>query len=116
MTYIKVEEIGPGEENLYFIAKVVSINERKETRNEQERTYLDCVLGDGSGIVDGSFFANVPIKKGQVYAFKNMIAKVVREHIQIQKGRFGRVEEVDTEVRDVSTKVNISAKSYVLDE
>jgi len=77
---------------------VISINERTETRGDQDRTYLDCVLGDGTAVVDGSFFANVPIKKGQVYAFKNTVAKVVREHIQIQKGRFGRVEEVDTEV------------------
>lgn len=94
---------------------MTSIKERKETRNETERTYLDCTLGDGTAIVEASFFANVPVKAGQVYAFKNMIAKVVREHIQIQKGRFGRVEENDTEVRDVNTKVDISAKSYVLD-
>lgn len=98
---------------------MTSINERTETSDREDRrdrTFQDCVLGDGTAIVDGSFFANVPIKKGQVYAFKNMIAKVVREHIQIQKGRFGRVEEVDTEVREVNTKNNISAKSYVLDE
>jgi len=71
------------------------------------------VLGDQTAVVDGSFFSNVPINKGQVYAFKNMTAKVVREHIQIQKGRFGRVEQVDSEVREVNTKINISAKSYV---
>ena len=56
---------------------MTSIKERKETRNETERTYLDCTLGDGTAIVEASFFANVPVKAGQVYAFKNMIAKVI---------------------------------------
>lgn len=73
------------------------------------------MLGDETGIVDGSFFSNVPVKKDQVFAFKNIHAKVVKEHIQIQKGRTGRVDVNDREIRQVDTKNNISGKSYVLD-
>lgn len=78
--------------------------------------FLDCVLGDSTGVVDASFFSEELIKKGAVLAFKNVMSKVIREHIQIQRGRYGRIQETNDQVRETNTANNISARAYELEK
>lgn len=92
------------------------MKERTETRAGEERTFLDCVLGDSTGIVNGSFFANTRVKEGNVYSFKRVNAKVIKEHIQIQKGRTGFIDDNESTIKEINEKNNISDKSYELEE
>lgn len=92
------------------------MSERKETREGRERTFLDCVLGDSTGIVDASFFNEDLVQKNAILAFKNVMSKVVREHIQIQRGRNGRIQETESTIRETNTTNNISARAYELEK
>jgi hypothetical protein len=47
---------------------------------------------------------------------RSVLAKVVREHIQIQRGRYGRISESNDEIKNPNTTVNISKKAYELAE
>lgn len=88
------------------------MNERSETRGGDERTFLDCILGDSTGVVNGSFFANTRVKEGNIYSFKRVNARVIKDHIQIQKGKTGFIEENESTIKEVNEKNNISAKAY----
>ena len=77
-----------------FRAKVVDLKERNESNNGKDRTFFDVVLADETGSVNAIFFGTDDVKKNQVYTFRGVFAKVVREHIQIQRGRNGRINRV----------------------
>lgn len=94
----------------------MELKERVEQNNGRDRTFLDCLLADESGSVNASFFGTDNVKKGDVISLKNVIAKVVREHIQIQRGKFGRINESEGDIKSPNTTVNISKKSYELVE
>lgn len=77
--------------------------------------FLDCLLADSTGSAEASFFNEELVQKGAVLAFKNVMAKVIREHIQIQRGKFGRIQETESVVRETNTTHNISTRAYELE-
>lgn len=77
MTFIKINEIGPGEEGLNIIAKVISVEEVKgKTKN-----MIRCVVGDSTGVVNAFFPDSEHLTKGNSVAIFGAEGKVVREHI-----------------------------------
>ena len=112
----KVKDIGPGDEDLNLKVKVVELKQRVEQNNGRERTFLDCLLADESGAVNASFFGSDDVKQGDVISLRNVIAKVVRDHIQIQRGKFGKLSEAEGDIKAPNTTNNISKKAYELVE
>ena len=92
--------------------KVIELKERVDSINGRERTFLDCVLADETGCANASFFGTDDVKKGDVLNLRNVIAKVVREHIQIQKGKFGKHYPAEGDIKNPNTSNNISKKAY----
>jgi len=113
---VKVKDIGPGDENLNLKVKVLELKERTERFGEKDRVFLDCLLADETGCVNASFFGNDNVKSGDVLFLRGVLAKVVREHIQVQRGRYGRVTEGDGEIKNINTTNNISKKAYEIVE
>lgn len=48
---MKIAEIGPGDEDLFVVAKILSLQPIKH----KGKTYLKCLIGDETGTVEGSF-------------------------------------------------------------
>lgn len=94
----------------------MEVKERVENFNGRERTFLDCILADESGCVNASFFGNDNVKKGDVLNLRGVVAKVVREHIQIQRGKEGRLFHVEGDIKNPNTTDNISKKAYEIVE
>jgi hypothetical protein len=74
------------------------------------------VLSDSTGCVDASFFGTDDVRKNDSLLLKNVEAKVIKEHIQIQKGKYGKIYQTETEVRKTNTTLDISRKAYVIAE
>ena len=75
---------------------------------------MRVVLGDETGTVKGFFFNDDAVKEGSTVVLFKAEATVVKEHIEIQLMRGGRVEESRTKkITDVDESVNISAKAWV---
>ena len=72
------------------------------------------VLGDETGIVKAFLFNDESIKEGSTVVVFKAEAAVVKEHIEIQLMKGGRVEESRSKkINEVDETVNISAKAWV---
>ena len=72
------------------------------------------VLGDETGVVKGFFYNDEVIKEGNTVVIFKAESSVVKEHIEIQLMRGGRIEESRSKkITDVDDSVNISAKAWV---
>ena len=72
------------------------------------------VLGDETGTVKGFLFNDEAVKEGSTVVIFKGEAAVVKEHIEIQLMRGGRVEESRSKkINEVDESVNISAKAWV---
>ena len=71
------------------------------------------VVGDETGVARGFFFDSDELTVGNTVALFNLEAAVVREHIELQVMRRGRVERARREVREVNESNDISAKEWI---
>ena len=72
------------------------------------------MIGDHTGIVKGFFYNDEVIKEGNTIVIFKAEASVVKEHIEIQVMKGGRVEESRSKkISDIDESVNISAKAWV---
>ena len=72
-----------------------------------------AVLGDETGIVKGFLFDSEELTVGNTVALFSIEAAVVREHIEVQLMRRGRVDAARREVREVNESNDISAKEWI---
>ena len=71
------------------------------------------VLGDETAIVRAFLFENEHIKVGETVVLFSAEARVVKEHIEIQVPKEGKVDRARRAVEDVNESVDISAKEWV---
>jgi hypothetical protein len=74
---------------------------------------LRCVIGDDSGISNAFLPDYEPIVEGDYVVLFNARSEVVKEHIEIQLDRRGRVEKSRREVSKVNEDFNLSQKAWV---
>lgn len=103
---VKINEIDPGAENIRFIAKVLSAT----LVNNNKGNNVRCQLGDETGVVNAFLGENENLVVGKTVALFGAEAKVVREHIEIQRAR---VEPGRNPIDKVNDKFNISEKAWV---
>lgn len=81
---------------------------------EPLKNKVRVVLGDETGVVKGFFYNDEVIKEGNTVVIFKAESSVVKEHIEIQLMRGGRIEESRSKkITDVDDSVNISAKAWV---
>jgi hypothetical protein len=71
------------------------------------------VVGDDSGISNAFLFENSVIQDGESIVLFNAKSEVVKEHIEIQLERRGRVDIARREVAKVNEEYNLSLKAWV---
>ena len=71
------------------------------------------VLGDETAIIRAFLFENEHIKVGETVVLFSAGAKVVKEHIEIQVSREGKVDRARRAIEEVNETVDISEKEWV---
>ena len=75
---------------------------------------MRVVFGDETGKVKGFVFANEALKEGNTVVIFRAEATVVKEHIELQIPKGGRIQESkNKKITDVNETVYISAKAWV---
>ena len=78
---IKINEIGPGDENIRFIAKVTSLKIQvvsAEVIQGRNGSNVRCVIGDETGIVNAFIPESEHLTVGKTVALFGAEAKVVK--------------------------------------
>ena len=71
------------------------------------------MLGDETAIIRAFLFADGRIQVGESVALIGAEARVVKEHIEIQVPREGKVCNARRKVEEVNETIDISAKEWV---
>jgi hypothetical protein len=74
---------------------------------------MRCVIGDDSGVANAFLPDYEPIAEGEYVVLFNARSEVVKEHIEIQLDRKGRVEKSRRAVAKVNEEFNLSQKAWV---
>jgi ssDNA-binding replication factor A large subunit len=78
-----------------------------------KRAMLRCTLGDDTGLVRAFLPDEPALRVGKSVVLFDCEARVVKEHIEVQLGRNGRIDVARKEVDRVNEKFNLSDKSWV---
>ena len=76
----------------------------------QRGNNIRCVIGDETGLVNAFIPESEHLTVGKTVALFNAEARVVKEHIEIQKAR---VEPARNEIKNVKENFNLSDKAWV---
>lgn len=71
------------------------------------------VLGDETAVIRAFLFENEHVKVGETVVLFGAEARVVKEHIEVQVPREGRVDRARRSIEQVNEAVDISAKEWV---
>lgn len=74
---------------------------------------LRCTLGDDTGLVRAFLPDEAALRVGKSVVLFDCEARVVKEHIEVQLSRNGRIDAARREVERVNEKFNLSDKSWV---
>lgn len=70
-------------------------------------------MGDETAIVRAFLFDSENLKVGESVVLFGAEAKVIKEHIEIQVPREGKVDKARKRVEDVNESLDISAKEWI---
>ncbi len=71
------------------------------------------VLGDETAIIRAFLYENEPVKVGETVVVFGAEAKVMKEHIEIQVPREGKVDRARRAIEQVNEDFDISAKEWI---
>lgn len=71
-------------------------------------TRLRCVIGDETGVTNAFLPENENLYEGEHVVLFNARSEVVKEHIEIQLDRRGRIDKARREVPRVNQEFNLS--------
>lgn len=74
---------------------------------------LRCVIGDETGVSNAFLPESEYVYEGESIVLFNARSEVVKEHIEIQLDRRGRIEKSRRDVARVSEEFNLSLKAWV---
>jgi hypothetical protein len=72
-----------------------------------------CVIGDETGITNAFLPESEYLHEGEYIVLFNARSEVVKEHIEIQLDRKGRIEKSRRDVKNVKEDYNLSQKAWV---
>jgi hypothetical protein len=76
-------------------------------------TRLRCVIGDETGVTNAFLPESKHLYEGEFVVLFNARSELVKEHIEIQLDKRGRVEKSRREVPRVNEEFNISQEAWV---
>jgi len=112
----KIKDLTPTHKQVSLTAKVLNVSEAKEipSRFGPARKVAEATIGDDSGTVVLSLWQDQigTISANDVISIENGYVSLVRGHIRLNVGKYGKIEKVDVAVENVNTENDISAKEH----
>ncbi len=117
---MNVAQLGPNMKNVDLTVKVVGIREEREVtsrKDGQTHRLVEVLVGDESGTVILSLWDERAdqVKAGDVLKIENGYTTVIRGHLRLNVGKYGKMEVLSPEEAgdiDVNEDVNVSDKEY----
>jgi ssDNA-binding replication factor A large subunit len=113
----KIENLAPRMKNLCVLLKVVGKSEAREvtSRRTGELFHVaDAIVGDETGTVTFPLWNDSidRIEVGKTYRLENGYTGLFRGRLQLKMGRHSTIDEVESEITDINSDVDMSAKDH----
>ena len=112
----KIADLTPESKSVNVIAKVLSVGEAKEIPSKfgPSRKVAEVPIADESGSVVLSLWQDQigTVSDGETIQIENGYVSLVKGHIRVNVGKYGKIMKSEVDVSDPSTAVNVSDKEY----
>lgn len=112
----KVKDLSPQSKQVNVLAKVVSVGDQKEipSRFGPPRRVAEAVIGDETGTVILSLWQDQigSVVKDDVIYVDNGYVSLVKGHIHLNVGKYGKLSKSEENIAEVDTTLNVSEKEY----
>ncbi|MBX8636232.1 MAG: single-stranded DNA-binding protein [Thermoplasmata archaeon] len=112
----KIADLTPESKSVNVIAKVLSVGESKEIPSKfgPSRKVAEVPIADESGSVVLSLWQDQigTVSEGETIQIENGYVSLVKGHIRVNVGKYGKIMKSEVDVSDPSTAVNVSDKEY----
>lgn len=112
----KIESLTPNSRNVNIIAKVVSKSEPRSVGSQYDRSQhqlAESLIADDTGAIQLVLWdENInKVSEGDIVKISNAFVKVFRGKMQLNLGRYGKIEISEETLGDVNTENNLSEKT-----
>lgn len=112
----KIADLTPESKSVNVIAKVLSVGEPKEipSRFGPSRKVAEVPIADESGTVVLSLWQDQigSVAEGETIQIENGYVSLVKGHIRVNVGKYGKISKSEVDLGEASTSVNVSDKEY----
>jgi replication factor A1 len=110
----KVKDLMPRSDKVNMLVKVTGVGEPKEIPNrfgEEPRRVAEARVGDETGSIILSLWQEQigTVNEGDVLSIENGYVSLVRGHMHLNVGKYGKMTKSDKDVPSVNTEVDVSA-------
>ena len=113
---VKVSELTPESKRVNIHAKVLNVSEAREIPNRFGPTnrVAEATVADASGSVILSLWNDQigTINQGDNIAIENGYVSLVRGHIRLNTGKYGKITPSEEDITDVNEENNISEAEH----
>lgn len=117
---VKVKDLTPQSKGVNVTAKVVQIAETREIPNRYgpANRVAEATVGDDTGCVIMSLWNDQigTIEEGQTIHLENGYVSLVRGHIRLNAGKYGKLTTSEEDVGDVNEELNVSDQEHEMPE
>jgi len=112
----KIENLNPNSRNVNIVAKIVSKGEPRVVGSQYDQSrhqISESLIADETGAIQLILWdENIgKVEEGNTVRITNAFVKVFRGKMQLNLGRYGKIERVDEELVDVNVDNNLSART-----
>jgi replication factor A1 len=113
--FVKIGDLNPSSRGVNLIAKVVSKTEPRVVGSQYdsaEHKLSTALIADESGAISLVLWDDdvERVREGETIRITNAYVKVFKGRMQLNLGRYGKVEASDVELEEVNTENNLSEK------
>jgi replication factor A1 len=110
----KVKDLTPRSNKANVLVKVMGVGEPKEISNKfggEPRKVAEARVGDETGTILLSLWQDQigSVKEGDVLFIENGYVSLVRGHMHLNVGKYGRMTKSDKEIPNLNTEIDVSA-------
>jgi replication factor A1 len=113
---LKVKDLTPETKSVNVTVKVVSIGEPESVpaRGGGVRHVTEAKVGDETASVIMSLWEKQGegVAENMILRIENGYVSLVRGHMRLNVGKYGRMDKSDTEIPEVNTEENLSAADH----
>jgi replication factor A1 len=110
----KVKDLTPRSDKINMLVKVTGVGQPKEIPDRfggEAKKVAEARVGDETGTILLSLWQEQigSVKEGDVLSIENGYVSLVRGHMHLNVGKYGKMAKSDKDVPNVNTEVDVSA-------